>query len=98
MSEEAINQINNRLDETYHWIIDELRQENQQLKDRNKLLEKHYKQSEKNLGAQIDITLKYEKVLDEIREYINTENYKDENICVVDGIEILQILDKVGKE
>ena len=34
------------------------------------------------------------EVIEEVREYINNENYKDENICVVNGIEILQILDK----
>lgn len=52
--------------------IEHLEQENQQLKDRNKLLEKHYKQVEKNLGNQIDITVKYESVLDEIRGYITS--------------------------
>lgn len=30
--------------------------------------------------------------LDKIREYINKENYKDESICVLDGIPILEIL------
>ena len=45
----------------------------------------------KKLEQQLDL---YKSVLDEIREYINNENYKDENICVLDGIEILQILDK----
>lgn len=82
--------------------------ENQQLKDRNKLLEKHYKQGEKNLGTQIDITLKYEKVLDEIREYIKEqlkfcENdsqgaYEICNLTIRKYKHLLQILDKVKGE
>ena len=73
-----------------------LQQENQQLKEQ---LEKKYEK----VGTLTNEILYEENtkllsVLDEIREYINNENYKDENICIVDGIEILQILDKVGKE
>lgn len=83
--------------------IGEYLKENQELKDRNKLLEKHYKQGEKNLGTQIDITLKYEKVLDEIREYIEEfVVYSDEDGEIYFKEEfwneynnLLQILDKV---
>ena len=38
------------------------------------------------------------QALNEIKEYINNENYKDETIWVGDLIPILQIIDKVGGE
>ena len=99
--------------DVYEWVaedelkIQRLQQENQQLKERNKLLEKHYKQGEKNLGTQIDITVKYKSVLDEIREYINDNvavysfnnldlphwEFNDEDIRT-----LLQILDKVKED
>lgn len=82
-----------------------LQQENQQLKEELNKYKRIYRENptlydeiapyiinECNLENKLK---QYKSVLDEIREYIKNENYKDENICVVDGIEILQILDKV---
>ena len=82
--------------EFYKQLSEQLQQENQKLKEQ---IEKKYKEVG-TLTNEIlyEENIKLLSVLDEIREYINTENYKDENICVVDGIEILQILEKVGKE
>lgn len=99
MSEE-INKILNWIENSYTILnykeelllvnyIKQLQQENQQLKEKVEWYEKENKHNQ-------EIIIKDTKVLDEIREFIKNENYKDENICVVDGIDILQILDKVG--
>ena len=37
-------------------------------------------------------------IIKEVRQYINNENYKEENICMINGVKILEILDKVDNE
>ena len=39
-----------------------------------------------------------ENIIKKVREYIENENYKEENICMINGVKILEILDKVDKE
>ena len=105
MSEEAINQINNRLDETYHWIIDELRQENQQLKEDIKDLDNQKQMMFKNMQLNQLKVCELAKALDEIREYIETNVkehvHDDYDVTLYYSLnqdecdDLLQILDKV---
>ena len=95
MSEEAINQINNRLDETYHWIIDELRQENRQLKEEIEKLNYIIDKQDRDITTISRGNKKIKSVLDEIREYIK-EKEKDGTLWSVKATDyLLQMLDKV---
>ena len=105
MSEEAINQINERLDETFYKLIDELQQENKQLKEVIAIKEKQLEEVRNNktdytkvniLEMQLD---KYKEVIEEVREYIYKNSWlsslKEFN-CLTD-VEVehlVQILDK----
>lgn len=95
MSEEAINQINERLDEIFYELIDELKQENQQLKEEIQDLKADY-----GTIAQIERDF-YKEVIEEVREVIDTYKYveNDDGMYepILDGYDIqklLQILDK----
>lgn len=101
-----IESVNSLIDD-YKGLIESYRKENKYLRELQRNMDKQYQELEEQLEKKykevgtLTNEILYEEntkllsVLDEIREYINNENYKDENICIVDGIEILQILDKV---
>ena len=80
--------------------IEQLQQENQQLKDDNNILKERY-QEIVNYAYEISVKRdKYKFVLDEIREYIKdtcwypeVENYS--NMCDYEVVELIKILDKV---
>ncbi len=78
--------------------IQELQQENQQLKDDNKILRANYENAIKLLKE----NKKLKSVLDEIKEYLEKESshyaYEDDYdcfLCEEQIEELLQILDKV---
>ena len=93
MSEEAINQINERLDEIFYELIDELKQENQQLKENNMSMQEEMART----WEKADL---YKEVIEEAREYIeksslevNTKEFVSLTVC--DSDDLLQMLDKV---